>query len=202
MQDAVVNFNRIKMREDYESHKSPPRTGRAVPRTAPGDIYRCKPGGPDDYVYVYCQPIRSHLWDALLLKMGREDLIDHPEWSNPVWRGQHKEETDRLVEDWTMKYTKHEVMQMLGEGGIPCGAVFDAEDIHDDPHLQERGMITTMHHPDRGSFKLPGFPVQLEKSPMEMEPAPRLGEHTAEVLKELLGIDDSEVARLREEAVI
>ena len=202
MQDTVVNFSRIKMREYYETGKSPERSGNATPRTAPGDIYRCKPGGADDYVYIYCQPVREHMWDACLIIMGREDLIDHPDWTNPVWRGQHKEKVDKMVEEWTMRHSKHEVMRILGEGGIPCGAVLNAEDIHNDPHLLERGMITTMCHPERGSFKVPGFPVLLEDSPVEMKPAPLLGQHNSEVFGDLLGLSEGDLGQLRRERVI
>ena len=202
MQDAVVNFSRIKMREFYETGRAPERVGSAVPRTAPGDIYKCAPGGPDDYAFIYCQPIRGHMWDALLAALGREDLIDHADWSDPVWRGQNKAVVDRLVEEWTSQRTKHEVMRILGEGGIPCGAVFNAEDIHSDPHLRERGMIMTMHHPSQGSFDLPGFPVQLKDSPVEMKPAPLLGEHNAEVFAELLGLNENDLMELKREAVI
>ena len=202
MQDAVVNFSRVKMREYYETGKNPGRTGSAVARTAPGDIFPCKPGGADDYVFIYCQPIRSHMWDALLLLFGREDLIDHPDWSNPVWRGQNKQTVDKMVSDWTMQRDKHEVMRIVGEAGIPCGAVMNAEDIHNDPHLLERGMITTMDHPERGKFKMPGFPVQLRDSPVDMEPAPLLGQHNAEVYKELLGLTEDDLVQLEQEAVI
>ena len=202
MQDAVVNFSRVKMREYYETGKNPGRTGSAVARTAPGDIFPCKPGGADDYVFIYCQPIRSHMWDALLLLLGREDLIDHPDWSNPVWRGENKQTVDKMVSDWTMQHDKHEVMRIVGEGGIPCGAVLNAEDIHTDPHLLERGMITTMDHPQRGKFKMPGFPVQLSDSPVDMEPAPLLGQHNAEVYKELLGLTEDDLVQLEQEAVI
>lgn len=202
MQDTVVNFSRIKMREYYETGKSPDRSGNATPRTAPGDIYRCKPGGPDDYVYIYCQPVREHMWDAFLIIMGREDLIDHPDWTNPVWRGQQKKKVDRMVEEWTMRHSKHEVMRILGEGGIPCGAVLNAEDIHSDPHLLERGMITTMRHPERGSFKVPGFPVLLEDSPVDMEPAPLLGQHNSEVFGDLLGLSEDDLGQLKHEKVI
>jgi len=202
MQDAVVNFGRIKMREYYDTGKSPDRTGSGVARTAPGDIYRCKPEGPDDYVFIYCQPIRGHMWDALLLIMGKEALIDDPQWSDPVWRGENKSQVDEMVQEWTAGHTKHEVMQILGVGGIPCGAVLNAEDIHNDPHLLERGMITTMDHPERGSFKMPGFPVQLQHSPVEMKAAPLLGEHSAEVFSELLGLSEDDLIRLKRESVV
>jgi formyl-CoA transferase len=74
-------------------------------------------------------------------------------------------------------------------------------DIHTDPHLKERGMITTMHHPVRGSFDMPGFPVQLRDSVVEMKSAPLLGEHTAETLREPLGVDDEAYDRLKREAI-
>lgn len=202
MQDAVVNFGRIKFREYLEGHRSPNRSGNAVPRTAPGDIYRCHPGGPDDYVYVYCQPIIGHMWDLFLATIGREDLIDDPQWSDPVWRGQHKEEVDAVVEAWTSRHTKHEVMQVLGEAGIPCGAVFNAEDIVADPHLRERGMVATVRHPVRGDVELLGCPVQLEDSPVELEPAPLLGQHNRDILCGLLGLSEAELERLKAEGVV
>ena len=202
MQDSAVNFNRLWMHEYYETGEIPARRGNSLPRTAPCDIYRCQPGGADDYVFVYCQPIIGHIWDALLVVLGREDLIDHPDWSDPVWRGRNRQLVDELVESWTMRRNKHEAMRILGESGVPCGAVLNVEDLHRDAHLLERGMIATMHHPQRGSFKMAGFPVQLRDSQVEMEPAPLLGQHTAEVFAELLGIDDSGIARLRDRGVV
>ena len=142
------------------------------------------------------------MWDALCLILGREDLLEDPDWSDPVWRGQHKEEVDALVEAWTSTKTKYEVQEILGEGGIPCGAVLNANDIHNDPHIAERGMITTMDHPRRGKFKMPGFPVQLADSPVEMKPSPILGEHNAEVYGELLGLTESDLEQLKSDAVI
>ena len=101
-----------------------------------------------------------------------------------------------------MQRTKHEVMRILGEGGVPCGAVLNAEDIHNDSHVLERGMIKTMHHPQRGSFDMPGFPVQLDNSPVEMEAAPLLGQHTAEVFSQVLGLTEDDISELRKESVI
>ena len=93
-------------------------------------------------------------------------------------------------------------MKILGEGGIPCGAVLDAHDIHSDAHLNERGMITTMDHPVRGSFKLPGFPVQMNESPVDMEHAPLLGEHNVDIYGELLGLTDADLKDLKEKSII
>ncbi|MEE9199654.1 MAG: CoA transferase [Dehalococcoidia bacterium] len=203
MQDAMVNFCRVTMYPYYRDGKIPPRRGSITGGVIPGDLYRCKPGGPDDYIYIYISTVigQTH-WNTLLGIMGREDLVGDPHYSDNDARAKHAEEVTRIIEQWTMRHTKHEAMRILGEAGITCGACLNAEDIHSDPHLIEREMIVTVDHPQRGSFTFPGSPVKMSESPLRVIPAPLLGQHTEEVLGELLGYGEEDFDRLREEQVI
>ena len=164
--------------------------------------YRCKPGGPDDYVYLAAMPRRLNLWLALMRAIGGEELADDPNYSNPDWVTEHTDELNEMIEGWTMERTKYEVFHILGKAGVPCGPTLNAEDIYEDPQLAAREMIVTLEHPERGPFMVPGCPVKLSDSPAEPRIAPALGQHTEDVLREILNLGPDELAEMREQNVI
>ena len=212
MQDSVLNLVRVKMRDHQRLQRGPlpeypiehfddavPRSGNASGGGHPGTALRCKPGGPNDYIYVVFQP---QIWDALLRTMGREDLVDDERFATPAARLQRLDEVYALVESWTLTYTKFEVMEHLNAINVPCGPVLDSADLFEDDHLQARDMIVEVPHPQRGSFKTVGSPLKLSDSAVEITSSPLLGEHTAEVLEQVMGYDADEVDKLRQEGVI
>ena len=93
-------------------------------------------------------------------------------------------------------------MKILGEAGVPCSATFNSVDIYADEHLIEREMIVEYDHPEWGTFKMPGCPIKLGDSPVQVESPPLLGEHTAEVFSEFLGYDNERLKELKADGVI
>ncbi len=200
MQDAVVNFMRVRMLGQYLTNQAVPRMGNSVPQLVPIDLYPCAPGGPNDYVYIFLTTLA--MWEALLRCIGRADLIGDLRYTEIAQRNQHREAIVEMIAGWTRTRDKWEVMHTLATAGVPCSAVFDTNDVMNDPHLQQRGMIVEVEHPRSGPLRMPGNPLQLSDSPTEVRPAPLLGEATQEVLSRFLGMDDSEVASLRERGVV
>ena len=178
-QDAVVNLLRIHLRESYATGKPAPRQGNRSAAAAPSNIYRCRPGGPNDYVFIHCATV--DMWKSLTRIVGRPELGDDPRYHDRRDRVQFVDEIDAMIEAWTEKRTKHEVMEIMAGAGVPCGAVLDSAEVLADPHLRKRRFIVDLEHPRRGPYPMPGNPVRLSDSPTEVTRSPLLGEHNAEV---------------------
>src|SRR5438045_5709779 len=199
-QDSVVNLLRIHLRESYATGKPSPRQGNRSAAAAPSNIYRCRPFGPNDYVFIHCATLE--MWKTLVEICGRPELADDPRYADRRDRVQFVDEIDAMIEAWTEKHTKHEAMKILAGAGVPAGAVLDSAEVLADPHMKARGMITELEHPRRGKYPMPANPVRMSASPTEVVRAPLLGEHNAEIYGRLLGYGDKELEQLRKEGVI
>jgi formyl-CoA transferase len=109
---------------------------------------------------------------------------------------------DRILTEFTESRTKAEVMQTLGDAGVPAGAVYDTIEITQDPALQKHEMIVTVDHPQRGTLTLPGWPVKMSDSHVAVARAPLLGEHNAEVYAEWMGLTARDLEDLKAKDVI
>ena len=198
MQEAVLNLIRISLRE-HQRNGVPVRTGNQLGKNVPGTTYRCAPGGPNDYVYIYAQP---QMWSALCKAMQRPDLESNPLFKTNADRWQNRAALDAIVGEWTMQRSKFDVMKVMADAGVPCGACQDTAEVLADPHLLARGMIVEMEYPKRGSFKTVGLPMKLSDSPADYSRPPMLGEHTESVLAELLGVSKEEVRKLKEKGAV
>jgi formyl-CoA transferase len=199
-QEAVVNLLRIHLRESYATGKPAPRQGNRSAAAAPSNLYRCRPGGPNDYVFIHCATVE--MWQTLTRIVGRPELGDDTRYHDRRDRVQFIDDIDAMIEAWTEKRTKHEVMEIMAGAGVPCGAVLDSTEILSDPHLRKRRFIVDLEHPRRGRYPMPGNPVRLSDSPTEIERSPLLGEHNAEVYGKLLGVGPEQIESLRRDGII
>jgi formyl-CoA transferase len=199
-QEAVVNLLRIHLRESYVTGKPAARQGNRSAAACPSNIYRCRPGGANDYVFVHCATVE--MWKSLVTICGRPELGDDPRYADRRDRVQFIDEIDAMIEAWTEKHTKQEAQEILAGAGIPCGAVLDSNEVLADPHMKARGMITELEHPRRGKYPMPANPVRMSGSPTEIVRAPLLGEHNAEIYGRLLGVGEKDLEQLRRDGVI
>lgn len=206
MQDAVLNLCRVKLRDQQRLAAGPleeypnltfgdevPRSGNASGGGQPGWAVKCAPGGPNDYVYVIVQPAG---WSPLTKLIGRPDLADDPAWATPEARLPKLDKVFGLVEEWTSRHTKWEVLDLLNAHDIPCGPILSTKELIEDETLAELGSVVEVDHPVRGRFKTVGCPLRLSDSPVEVARPPLLGEHTDEVLASL-GYPPAQVEALR-----
>jgi formyl-CoA transferase len=199
MQEATTYFMRTQIANGAEWGEA------VVQRSGNGpaafvNLYPCKGGGANDYAYIMCSTSRQ--WDTLCVTIGRPELADDPRFATGANRRDAAPELRAIIESWTMQRTKWEVMQTLGEAGVPCSANLDTYDLFHDPHLTERGFIHTLEHPTHGEIKLLGWAPRMSKSDVPIERGPLMGEHSDEVLRGDLEISDDQIAELREAGVV
>ncbi len=199
MQEAVLNLIRISLRE-HQRTGVPERTGNQLGKNVPGTTFRCAPGGPNDYVFLYAQP---QMWAAVCKVLGRPDLETNPLFKTNPDRWTNRSALEAIITEWTMQRSKHEVSRLMSDAGVPCGACQDTAEILADPHLKARNMIVELEYPPRkGTFKTVSSPLHLSDSPVKVTRPPMLGEHTAEILADLCGIDATKLAKLKGSGVV
>ena len=140
-------------------------------------------------------------WRRTVNIMGRPELADDPEYLDRDKRLARADGINAMIEAWTRQHTKHEVMKIIGDAGVPAGAVLDTGDLLAESTFESRGIIQTQQHPN-GDFRMPTFPVCFDGKPPKITRSPLLGEHTQEVFGSWLGMSASDVSGLKDGGVI
>jgi formyl-CoA transferase len=209
MMDGVMNLCRVKFRDHQRLTRGglsefsvPTRQGMGdVPRAGNdsgggqlGNAIHCKPLGPNDYLYVVVQ---EAVWEALASKIGGESLAKDPRFATIGERRKNQNEMWKRLNEFASQYTKRELMALFNELDVPCGPIMGTDDLAHDEHVRGRQMWVELDHPQRGKWWNVGMPIKLSDSPARIERSPLLGEHTAEVLKEVLGYSEERIAQLK-----
>ena len=178
---------------------APPRTGNRHGglAIAPYNVYACA----DGHIAVIC--VKESHWQNLLKVMGRTDLADDPRFIENAARVENLEATDQLVQEWASPLTRAEIFQVTRDNHVPSAPVRDLAEVVDDAHMHERGMLARINHPDFGEVVLPSSPLRYHGTPpTKPTPHPRIGEHNQAIYGDWLGLDEAEIAALRQDGVI
>jgi formyl-CoA transferase len=141
--------------------------------------------------------VQEAVWDPLAKRIGGEKLATDPRFAKISDRRKNQNEMWKILNDFASGYTKWEFMKLMNELDAPCGPILSTEDLANDEHVKGREMWVELDHPQRGKWYNVGMPIKLSASPAKIERSPLLGEHTEEVLKEVLDYDDAKIAALK-----
>ncbi|MGI9483236.1 MAG: formyl-CoA transferase [Hyphomicrobiales bacterium] len=218
MQDGVLNLCRVKLRDQQRLATGPlteysqfgegipfgettPRAGNDSGGGQPGRILKCKgwETDPDAYTYFITQ---AAVWEKICEVIGKEEWKNDPEFATPKARLPHLNEVFDAIEQWTMTKSKFEVMDICNPLNIPVGPILSMKELAEEPSLRETGTVVKVDHPERGPYLSVGCPVKMSDSEVEVERSPLLGEHTDEILLDVLGYSADEVAEIKESGAV
>ena len=218
MQDGVLNLCRVKLRDqqrlkagplkEYSQYGEGVEFGEATPRAGndsgggqPGRILKCKgwETDPDAYTYFITQ---AAVWQKICDVIGKPEWKEDPDLATPPLRLPHLNKIFGAIEEWTMTKTKYEVMEICNPHDIPVGPILSMKELAEEPSLRETGTIVEVDHPERGPYLSVGCPVKLSDNDVVVERSPLLGEHSEEILGEVLGYSAAEIASLKEAGAV
>jgi formyl-CoA transferase len=214
MMDGIMNLCRVKWRDHqrltrgrlpeysvptHQNMGAVPRAGNDSGGGQLGNAIRCAPGGTNDFIYIVVQ---EAVWEALAGRVGPEvglpNFATDPRFATIDERRRHQSEMWEILGEFALKHGKRELMGILNEIDVPCGPIMSTEDLANDEHVKLREMYVELDHPQRGKWWNVGMPIKLSASPAKIERSPLLGEHTEEILGEVLGYSDEQIAKLEE----
>ena len=218
MQDGVLNLCRVKLRDqqrlahgpltEYSQFGEGIEFGDATPRAGndsgggqPGRILKCKGWETDPNAYTYFIT-QAAAWKKICEVIGQPQWKDDPNFATPAARLPRLNEVFDAIETWTKTKTKYEVMEVCNPLVIPVGPILSMRELSEEPSLRETGTIVEVDHPTRGKYLTIGNPVKLSDSPSDVQRSPLLGEHTGEILREVLGCAPEEITALREAGTV
>jgi crotonobetainyl-CoA:carnitine CoA-transferase CaiB-like acyl-CoA transferase len=176
----------------------PQRLGTAHPNTVPYQVFPTEDG------FIIIGANNDGQFERLCKAAEAEHLLDDPRFASNALRSENRDALIPIVESISRTRTTAAWMEILESGGVPCAPVNTVDQVFADPQVQARGMQISMEHPLAGdNVSLVGSPIKLSGTPVSYRrPPPTLGQHTDEVLRELLDVSDSEFATLREQGIV
>lgn len=174
------------------------RKGNASVQTAPRNAYQTK----DEHwvaLSASAQPIAENVFRAI----DREELITHPDFKDNQSRLKNVKALDAIIGDWIAQRDLTDVVAILNESGAVVGPMYTVEQLYQDPHYVHRESFVEVDDSDFGMMKMPNVFAKMSRTPGEVtRSAPQLGEHTASVYQEFLGMTPEVLQALKDQDII
>jgi crotonobetainyl-CoA:carnitine CoA-transferase CaiB-like acyl-CoA transferase len=185
------------------SDQAPGRMGNAHQNIVPYQVFEVAPRADGGKDFIILAVGNDGQYAKFCEVAGRPDLASEPRFVKNADRVRHRAELVPMLEAVMKTRAKADWLSALEAAKVPCGAINSLDEVFADPQVQARGMVTHWQHPLRADLPLVSSPIKLEKTPVRTDrPPPMLGQHTDEVLGELLGVDAARLATLRDRQVI
>jgi crotonobetainyl-CoA:carnitine CoA-transferase CaiB-like acyl-CoA transferase len=196
--DSTVSWMTYMAGYYFATGKNPPRSGSAHPTIVPYQSFRAL-----DENYLTIAAGNDKLFRNLCKALGKEELAVDPRFTNNSQRIMHRQELVSIIEEVLLTKTRDDWIRILIQADVPTGPVYSMSELFNDPQVKDREMLIEVEHARLGKLKQIGIPMKFsETEPAIKSSPPMLGEHTAEVLRTLLGYDDVRLRELKETGVI
>jgi len=173
------------------------RTGSRSTNSGPRNAYRCKDG-----LYVGLSASTQKMAERVFRSIGRADLIDDPRYSTNAERVKNAADLDAIIGAFIAQRTQAENVTFFEAAEVTIGPIYDIRQILDDPHFQARAILADYPDPEMGAFPMHAVVPRLSATPGAIRaPAPHLGEHNRELLREV-GVDDARYEKLLAEGAV
>jgi formyl-CoA transferase/succinyl-CoA--D-citramalate CoA-transferase len=174
------------------------RSGSVLPGVAPSNVYPTADGAE-----VVVAANADAVFVRLCTAMGKPDLASDERFAGHAGRGANMAELDELVGEWTSALACDDLLALLDEHGVPAGRIFTAPDMLTDPQYMARDMVRRVTSTQGWDVPMTGIVPRFASTPGTIRhPGPTLGQHTDEVLADLLGLGADELTALRDEGVV
>jgi len=174
------------------------RTGSVLPNVAPSNVY---PTGGGEQILIAAN--QDTVFRRLAEVMGRPELAEDPRYATHAARGEHQEQLDALIADWTATQPAAGLLARLEDHGVPAGRIYRAADMLDDPHFAAREAIVPVASRQFENLRMQNVAPRLSDTPGAVRWAgPELGAHNTEIYADLLGLDEAEIDQLRRDEII
>jgi len=196
--DSVVSAMETIIQIYLVEHRVPQRTGNRYEFIYPYDTFKAKDG------WVIIAVGNNKLWEVFCNAVGRTELLENDDYRDNYDRVKAHGKVKQIVEKWSQEMTVKEIVDFMLSKKIPCAPIYTVKEVVEDQHIAgARRMIREVEHPVAGPIKVIGSPVNMSETPPQVDsPAPLLGQHSEEVLKDVLNLTSDEVATLKKEKAI